>query len=51
MSAKPRILLLDEPFKSIDINTAASLREELEFLLKKVSHIIFQNKIFILQER
>ncbi len=36
LSAKPRILLLDEPFKSIDINTAACLREELKSLLKKL---------------
>ncbi|MCK4936367.1 MAG: ABC transporter ATP-binding protein [Elusimicrobiales bacterium] len=36
LSAKPRILLLDEPFKSIDINTAAHLREELKNLLKKL---------------
>jgi ABC-type Fe3+/spermidine/putrescine transport system ATPase subunit len=36
LSAKPRILLLDEPFKSIDINTAAYLREELKNLLKKL---------------
>ncbi len=36
LAAQPRILLLDEPFKSIDINTAAYLREELKSLLKNL---------------
>ncbi len=49
LSSKPRILLLDEPFKSIDLNTAAYLREELKNLLKEfkitaiyVTHSFFQ---------
>ena len=36
LAAQPRILLLDEPFKSIDVNTAAYLREELKSLLKNL---------------
>jgi len=36
LAAEPRILLLDEPFKSVDFNTAKYMREELKILLKNL---------------